>query len=318
MTIAHWVIGAGGLLGSSVVRELDAEGENVVSGPRIRWQDGSDASADLARGLAELISQAAGSPWAIYWCAGTGTTASSEATFARDASVFARFIADLSELSAEVQARGVVFFASSAGALYGGSTGAPFTEASIASALGDYGRAKLAAETALVALSKSTRVRVAIGRITNLYGPGQSLQKQQGLISRLCVAEFTKVPLSIFVPVDTLRDYIFSDDCAALVVAFAARASSSDERCVVKILASGQSIGVGALISEFGKVIQQRPAIVWGQSAQALLQSRDLRAKSTVWADLDVRPKVTLADGIARTLEHTRRLVASTGFRQLM
>jgi UDP-glucose 4-epimerase len=312
MSAAHWVIGAGGLLGSAVVRVLTNKGEHVISAPKVRWS-APDVSADLANGIAALTEQAAGEPWVVYWCAGTGTTATSATAFAHDAEVLGRFIDELASLSPGEQARGTVFFASSAGALYGGSVGAPFTEQSAPSALGDYGRAKLAAERAFERLTIGTQVRVAVGRISNLYGPGQSLQKQQGLISRLCVSDLTKVPLSIFVPVDTLRDYIFADDCAALLVAFVERLATSDERFIVKILASGRSIGVGALISEFSKVTHQRPSVIWGQSLQSHLQSRDLRVESVVWADLDARPKATLADGMARTLEHTRRLFAGRG-----
>ncbi len=62
-----------------------------------------------------------------------------------------------------------------------------------------------------------------VGRLSNLYGPGQDLAKPQGLISQLCRAQLTRRPLSIYVSLDTRRDYLFVDDAAAMVVAGARR-----------------------------------------------------------------------------------------------
>ena len=53
-----------------------------------------------------------------------------------------------------------------------------------------------------------------IGRFSNLYGPGQNLGKLQGLISRLALSAVTRQPINIFVPLDTIRDYVYVDDAA--------------------------------------------------------------------------------------------------------
>ena len=58
-----------------------------------------------------------------------------------------------------------------------------------------------------------------VGRISNLYGPGQNLAKPQGLVSQLCRAQLTRQPLSVYVSLDTMRDYLYVDDAAAMVVA---------------------------------------------------------------------------------------------------
>ena len=41
--------------------------------------------------------------------------------------------------------------------------------------------------------------RLLVGRISNLYGPGQDLSKPQGLISQLCLAHETRRTLSLYV-----------------------------------------------------------------------------------------------------------------------
>ena len=60
--------------------------------------------------------------------------------------------------------------------------------------------------------------RVVVGRIANLYGPAQGLEKPQGLISHLIKSHLPRVPISIYVSLDTMRDYIYAADCAELVV----------------------------------------------------------------------------------------------------
>ena len=57
-----------------------------------------------------------------------------------------------------------------------------------------------------------------MGRIANLYGPGQGLEKPQGLISQIIRSHLIRTPISIYVPLDTMRDYLFAPDCGELVV----------------------------------------------------------------------------------------------------
>jgi UDP-glucose 4-epimerase len=301
----HWVIGSGGLLGSAVTRALRRAGRDTIHPSPIRWDQG-EVGADLAAGLAALATGSA--PWTAYWCAGAATTAADAATFERESVVFSGFVDSLAALPSEALARGVVFFASSAGGIYAGSSGAPFTEATSPAPLGLYGEAKLRHEELLGRLAGSTDIRVAVGRIANLYGPGQSMTKQQGLVSRLCISSLTNTPLSIFVPIDTMRDYLYVDDGAELAIGLAARMFDHAPGVVTKILASGRSTTIGSLIGELGKVASRRPPVIWGQSAQASLQGRDLRLRSTVLPDLDSGAKTNLADGIARTLEDLRMM----------
>jgi len=65
--------------------------------------------------------------------------------------------------------------------------------------------------------SQRNEASALIGRIANLYGPGQNISKPQGIISQICRSYLLGYPLSIYVSLDTLRDYIFAPDCAALV-----------------------------------------------------------------------------------------------------
>ena len=80
-----------------------------------------------------------------------------------------------------------------------------------------YGESKLEQERIVRAWSAATGVPAAIGRFSNLYGPGQDLTKPQGIISRLVRASLRGEPLLVFVPLDTVRDYLFAADAARRV-----------------------------------------------------------------------------------------------------
>ncbi|GAA4485284.1 NAD-dependent epimerase/dehydratase family protein [Microbacterium panaciterrae] len=308
MTDLHWVVGSGGLLGSAVVRSLRSAGEAVFAGPQVRWAT-DNAAADLRDGLHRLVEAAGVGGWRVYWCAGVGVTGSRAESLRTEVDRFEALTGAIAGLPRDVQTRGAIFVASSAGAAYAGSHGAPFDELSVPVPLGEYGHAKLAIEAAAGLLTVESSTRCIVGRIANLYGLGQSLAKPQGLISHLCRSYVSRAPLSVYVPLDTLRDYIFVDDCADLIVKAVRRVGSDESpRHVTKILASGRSVSIGALLGEFRRVVGRRPEIIMGSSPVSSLQSRDLRLRSVVLADLDRQPMTNLADGIARTLEEVRAL----------
>ena len=312
MPAAHWVVGGGGLLGSAVTRALQSRNESVLARRVTPWGAPEEQSV-LASSLGALIDLADGAPWTVYWCAGAGVTDTHPEVLGRERDTFIGVLDAIARLPLSVRVNGAVFLASSAGAIYGGSLAAPFSESSRASPLGEYGRAKLAAEGALAEFSAATGIPTLVGRIANLYGPGQRLAKRQGLISRLCYSAVAREPISIFVPLDTLRDYIFVDDCARLVVDGALRLHDHDPAPAnrMKILASGQSTSVAALLGAFRRSSLPRPLVVMGSSAAASLQGRDIRLRSTVWPELDLRPVVPLPDGIARTMRSIHQAIVA-------
>ena len=292
------------MLGSAVVRQLRARKvEQVFQGPKVQWGQASTRHT-LGLGLDRLLRESAGGPWQILWCAGSGVTASSPSVLRTEFQLFHDFLEDIARRPESERARGSLFFASSAGAAYGGSSNPPFDEQSIPAPLGEYGTAKLRAERQLEKFSISTGIPVLIGQIANLYGPGQSLAKQQGLISQLCRANLMGLPVSIFVSLDTRRDYFYIDDCAALIVAACHRLQrmQGSAQTVRKILASGRSVTIASLLGEFKQVAGKRPLIVTSSSRSTSLQGRDLRLTSRIWTDLDRTQKTPLVVGIGQTL----------------
>ncbi|WP_157155319.1 NAD-dependent epimerase/dehydratase family protein [Diaminobutyricimonas sp. LJ205] len=306
-----WVIGARGLLGRAITRQIDgrSQWERFAADP-IPWGSAQAATAQARKTAAALFDEAAatGCRWTILWVAGAGVVASSaeklDAEFAQFRDIFDA-IGEESQ-AAGAASNGTVFFASSAGGVYGGSPNPPHTELTPPVAISPYGQVKLRMEEAVAQFSGQYGVSVLTGRIANLYGPGQQLGKVQGLISHLALAQFSPRPASIFVPLETVRDYIFVDDCAELIcdaMDKLASVTQSDGRTeVTKILGSGVGVTIATLLGYFRALSKGHPNIVLGSSRLSSLQAVDLRLQSVVWSDLDARELTPLPAGINATM----------------
>jgi UDP-glucose 4-epimerase len=290
------VIGHDGLLGGAVCQTLRGDGHEprVVDVP---W--GTPQAAGVLCNAMTAMSTQDASPWTLMWCAGAGVTATKQPVFDEELETFTAVMDHL--LAPGTGRPACLFFASSAGALYAGASGAPFTEASQVVPLAPYGRSKVALEAQASRLAEAG-VAVAIGRIANLYGPGQDLRKQQGLISQLCLAVRTRRPINIYVPLDTLRDYIFAPDAGRLIVDFVHAVRAAAPGVTIKIIASGRSTSIAQLLGDLNRVSKHRPPVVVAASPKGLVQARDLRLRSTVLPEVDTHRHVPLPAGIAACL----------------
>lgn len=300
------VIGADGLLGRNVRRALEEAGHDVVA-PAVRWWDEAAAREDLAEGLAVARARGAvsgdggvgngssGQELAVAWCAGTGTPASPAESLAAEVAMFRWFLEALEALGSAT-----LFFASSAGAVYAGVGAAPYREDSPVRPLAPYGDAKLAMEDLVRDWARRVGGRAVLGRLTNLYGPGQNPRKAQGLVSAALRTLLVGQPLRIYVPFETRRDYLYAADAGQLAAAALARAESlAPGESVVKILSFGQDVSITELLEQVeagtGRTLQVEREV----RAEAAVQALDLSVESTVWPDLV--GTTSLADGVAAT-----------------
>jgi len=307
-----WVIGRGGLLGQSLETALEtAFGTTVLWRPPepISWLAPGAGALDLRRQVGEFLRVAGGRPWSVAWCAGAGVTGTSAIALQLELAALRETLDSLA--GAPRGSDGAFFFASSAGGVYAGVGAPPYDESSPVHPLGAYGQAKLDAETLVADWSHATGTPSLIGRIANLYGPGQNLAKAQGLISQICRSHLTGQPVSIYVSLDTLRDYFFAPDCAGMIVEGLARLrqdqSMTQPGVVTKILASQRAITIGAVIGEMRRIFKRSPRVVLGASPVSAMQARDLSLRSRVWPELDHRLLTPLPVGISATAADLQR-----------
>lgn len=304
-----WVVGAGGLLGHSVTDAVKRRTDwQVCENTALPWHDSQGFGPAVATAFARLLdmSERTQEPWAVVWAAGSVVTASPQPTIDRELAQLAEALDTMASLMTRSHQPGAIFYASSAGGVYGGSADPPFTEHTEAVPISPYGTFKLAAERRVVEFAAETGVSSLVGRIANLYGPGQRLEKMQGLISHIAKAQYSVRPATIYVPLDNRRDYFFVVDCAELVVDALERlhreAVEGAPVHITKIFASGQAVTVGTLLGQFRAIAKARPHVMLGDSPAAALQTLDLRLRSVVWSDLDRRELTPLAAGIHATI----------------
>ncbi len=147
------------------------------------------------------------------WCAGVGVVGTTAAALAAETASFEHLLLLLRKHLSDVS--GQILLASSAGGVYGDNPAQPLTEDSLCRPISDYGRNKLRQERLLLDwASDRPLVSVLIARISNLYGPGQNMDKPQGLIAHISRSLLHHTPVHVYVSLDTLRDYVFAS-CGA-------------------------------------------------------------------------------------------------------
>lgn len=287
MTRIGSVIGAGGLIGAGVVRALQVRGVYRDIGTRVPWSsvlDAHQALGKIARGGTIEPGQD------VYWCAGAGVNGMTATEARRESEMFRAF---LDRLPSGVR----VFLSSSAGGVY--ATGMPpFTEYSVAEPASDYGRCKIRMERDLVAWARGGRGQAVIGRIANVYGPGQKLSKPQGIVSHLCQAAITGQPLNLYVPMSTKRDFLYVDDAADRIVETVERATDT---VTTKILGSGVSLTIGSVIEIVQDVTKCEALTVSGRPPTSAKQATDTTLRSVILREVDQRPLMPFNTGVELT-----------------
>jgi UDP-glucose 4-epimerase len=117
---------------------------------------------------------------------------------------------------------------------------------------------------------------VVIARLANLYGPGQDLNKLQGLVSKLALTSITQETLIMFVPLDTLRDFIHAEDAATRALHWMSVAAPGVQ---TRVIGSGQATSLGYVINQMRAVTRRPLPIAYGMHHTAAVQSPDLRLR---------------------------------------
>lgn len=308
MTTA-WVVGRGGLLGRAFEQALRTDGTTIhVPSRRFRWDDAVAVAADLrdaAAGFAAAVEP--GERWEIYWAAGVGTMGSVAATLVAESTALAALVDALQDLVASSSlspSAGRVAYASSAGAIYAGASVADvIDERTDPAPTTAYARAKLAGEQAVRDMAERGGLRVLIARLSTLYGIGQTDTKAQGLLTHISRCLVTNRPVQIYVPLDTIRDYLSTDDAAAATIE--ALRSLDGPGATTKIVASERPVTISEIVSIFKRLSQRPPRIVTSAAPTTAVYSRQMRFRSIV-PPLRGAPASPLPLGIARVLAAER------------
>lgn len=300
-----WVIGSGGLLGSALRSCLASQGDTLFThSARLSWGDRGILAGQLEEAVAAFAAGITPADrWEVYWAAGVGTMSSPPEALMPETEALEIFLRLLGTNSRLQAAQGAIGFASSAGAIYAGATDDVITEHTAAAPTTPYARAKLQQE-ALVRefIEAHANVTALIGRISTLYGAGHGHGKKQGLLTHIARSLLLNKPIQVYVPFDTIRDYIHAADAAACLVA-ALRGLPPERRYVVKIIASEHPTTIAEIIATFKRVARRSPLIVTSANRHTALYTRRIQFRSVEPTQAPDLPVTSLIVGIAQLLK---------------
>jgi len=316
VTVA-WVIGGGGLVGTALRGALKRTGVLPwVPDLRVPWGDPEQAQSVLLRSLrafsTHVVSQQSGR-WEIYWAAGVGTMHSREADLQAESSLL-RLVCEA--IVADDTLRSVpggVALASSAGAIYGASRVDCIDETTVPAPGNAYGRAKLGQEQVVAeGLRSLPHLGVLLARMSTVYGVGQSSAKAQGLLSHIARCVARNAPVHVYVPLDTIRDYISAED-AALETVLQLRRLPAGEPAAARVVASERPTTIAEIVGHFKRMAWRPPRLITCTTSAAAAYTRRIQFRSRYPHALAAPARTTLPVGIAGLLAHAQASLATGG-----
>ena len=269
-----WIIGKGGLLGNNLLKQVLLYQYEIFNGSdSFTWANEELLKKQFQLSVAQFFKVANGRKWIIYWAAGSGRMNSTETSMDVEIKILSYFVNYLQCESDRILKNGVFVFSSSEGAIYGGSKDYPISERSSTACVNAYGRGKLKQESIITSLARDGKgATVLIYRLSTLYGVKQENHVEHGLLSTLSRSIYRKQLIHIYVPLDTMRDFISADDAAKIII--------KDVACVelssiiqIKIIASETSTSIARILTIFKAISNCKPLIVtsanfWGHAYQ--------------------------------------------------
>lgn len=300
------VLGAGGFIGTNLVRTLVRHGAEVRGfghPPRfpeavrgVPWIEGSfhDASA---------ISKALEGREFVYHLLGGSVPGTSNEHIRTELLATAAANLTLLEQCKERQIRRVIF-ASSGGTVYGATGGSLNVETMLPAPISAYGLGKLMAEGFQSLYERVFGVQQIALRIANPYGPYQTAVHSQGLVAAALSRAICGKALEVWGSGDVVRDYVYIDDvCDAFVRATHYR---GEER--VFNVGSGVGRSVNSVLTDIGHLFEQ-------QSVQRLYRPGrpadvpiSVLCVDKIMREMDWRTSVSWNEGLQRTLAWMRDL----------
>lgn len=303
MTVA-WVLGSAGLLGAALCRGLRESGSELFSpGRRLSWSRPDELSAQISEEVAAFALRAqTAQRWEIHWAAGVGTMGSPAEVVAPETHALRLLLDQLPRHATLMSSRGAISFASSAGAIYAGCSDEVITEQSLPAPTTPYANEKLRQEALLqifAAAQPSTSVLVA--RLSTLYGAGQASGKKQGLLGHMARSIIRNRPVQIYVPFDTMRDYIDADDAAVAIIGLL-RSAGPDAALRMRIVASENPTTIAEIYSIFKRMARRTPLVVRSANRLSQLYSPRVQFRSLQRAEFVRPPGKQLAVGISQLM----------------
>lgn len=311
---ATWVVGGNGLLGSAIRKVLNTNKTHLfMHAEQFSWGDECKINFQLESALKAFVTFIdTKADWQIYWAAGIGSMGSTKEELEIETAAISTLVKLIESHPLLMKTKGSFTFASSAGAIYAGSTDYIITEKTPIAPTTAYAYEKLKQESIIMEFStNNSRLTAVIARISTLYGAGSINSKRRGLITEIARRIARNQPMQIYVPLDTMRDYIFAEDAATIIINLTIQASAKPG-CIVKIIASEQPVTIAEIVSIFKKVVRRPLRIVTSASRLSSIYSRRIQFRSVVMPLIEIIPKTSIVVGINKVVNSEKLSFASS------
>ncbi|MFI4990313.1 MAG: NAD-dependent epimerase/dehydratase family protein [Solirubrobacterales bacterium] len=303
------VTGGAGFIGSHVVDALLGEGHAVTvvddlsAGERRRVAEQAELRVldivDL-QGFAALAEEV--KPDAIFHLAAQASVVASVQNPGRDCEVNVQGTLNVVEVAGRHGAP--VVFTSTGGALYGDDAPMPTAEDRIPAPLSPYGASKWAGEAYVKTWSLSSGIPHAVCRLGNVYGPRQNPHGEAGVVAIFSDHLYTGKAPKLFGHGRPTRDYVYVGDVVNALLAASGKAGTYN-------IATSVETDVATIWRELQQAAERTKAPGAAENPGAIEpELADLRPGelqhsrldiSRAERELDWRPQVPIADGLART-----------------
>ena len=193
-----------------------------------------------------------------------------------------------------------IIYSSTGGALYGDPEVVPCPDDAPVAPISPYGMSKYMAEQYLDYYYRQYRVNYTTLRYGNVYGPRQDPAGEAGVIAIFISAMLAGKRPRIFGDGDQARDFVSVDDVVEANMAAIYRG----HRCAMNI-ATGELVSVNQLYQMLKEIIGFR----W-EAEHGPARTGDVYRISLDWTraaeELGWRPRTSLADGLAKTVDYLR------------
>lgn len=301
------VFGGGGFIGSTIVDRLLRDGHEIrvferpridpyrqfTAGERVEWLTGDLMSVH------DVTNAVAGMDVVLHL---VSTTLPKNSNDDPIYDVQSNLVATLQLLGAMLT-QGVrkIVFISSGGTVYGNPQYVPIDERHPTEPRVSYGITKLAIEKYLLMYQQLHGIKATILRVANPYGERQRIETAQGAVGVFLSRALHGQAIDIWGDGTVTRDYIYIQDVAD---AFA-RAVVYDGPKSVFNICSGIGTSLNELIELLERVLGQRVQQNY-LPARAFDVPVSILDNGLAKAEMAWEPRVSMVEGVARTLEWMR------------
>jgi UDP-glucose 4-epimerase len=190
-----------------------------------------------------------------------------------------------------------IVFLSSGGTVYGRAEIVPTPETAPTEPIAAYGISKLMIEKYLALHEHLHQTDYRVLRVTNPFGPFQTIIKNQGIIAALIARGLADEPIEIWGDGSAVRDFIYIDDVAdALEIA---SRDQSDFR--VFNIGRGEGHNLREIVSEIRRLLGKELKILW-KDARAIDLPVSVVSNARAKEVLGWAPKTALDEGLRKTI----------------